>query len=48
MDTIKVNITKLEETDMFYLELISGTSTIEGKYERSDLRHLIGTIDNAI
>lgn len=51
---IDIKITPLERSEdvedkyMFYLKISSYKEKIEGKFERSELRQLIETIDNAI
>ena len=45
---MKVKVTKLEEKGYYYVSLTALGTTIEGKFERSELRHLIGEIDNKI
>jgi hypothetical protein len=36
------------EKDMYHLTFKTYNATIEGKFERSELRHIIQIIDNAI
>ena len=38
----------VEEKDMFYMKISSYKEKIEGRFEKSELRHLIQKIDNAI
>lgn len=49
---IDVKITRREKTkdeaDMFDLKITTYKQTIEGRFEKSELRHFIQTIDNAI
>ncbi len=49
---INVKITKVEKTKdeahMFDLKLSTYKESIEGRFEKSELRELIGKIDNAI
>ena len=39
---------KKEEKDMFYLKFENYNNKLEGKFERSDIRHIIEILDNAI
>ena len=39
---------EVEDKHMFYLKIASYKEKIEGKFEKSELRQLIGKIDNAI
>ncbi len=39
---------KKEEKDMFYLKFETYNNKLEGKFERSDIRHIIEILDNAI
>ncbi len=36
------------EKDMFWLKLKTYNATIEGKFEKSEIRHMIQILDNAI
>lgn len=45
---IEVEISKLDETDMFYLWFKKGDDLVEGKLERSEIREIIGKLDNII
>ena len=36
------------EKDMFWLTLKTYNATIEGKFEKSEIRHMIQILDNAI
>ena len=36
------------EKDMFLLKLKTYNATIEGKFEKSEIRHMIQILDNAI
>jgi hypothetical protein len=37
-----------EEKDMYSLKFETYNSKVEGKFERSDIRHIIEILDNAI
>ena len=39
---------KKEEKDMYSLKFETYNSKVEGKFERSDIRHIIEILDNAI
>lgn len=36
------------EKDMYYFKFKTYNATIEGKFERSEIRHMIQILDNAI
>jgi len=39
---------KIDEKDMYQISFKTYNSTIEGKFERSEIRHIIQVLDNAI
>ena len=49
---IKIRIEKLpktkEEKDMFFLKMKTYNEEISGKFEKSEIRHMIQILDNAI
>lgn len=41
-------VDKVEDKDMYEISLKTYNSTIEGKFEKSEIRHMIEILDNAI
>ena len=45
---IETTVQQLEKEDYYYLKIENYKQTVEGKFSREELRHLIEVIDNAI
>ena len=45
---LEASVNRLDEDNYFYLSIKKDNQFFEGKFEKSELRVLIGVIDNAI